>query len=71
MATTIKSHADQVTLTRFWGGDNRGVCIQITTPGDKGGYEHNYVTMTRAQAGALARDLYDFSTSREEETYEN
>ena len=35
MATDLKSHAQDVDLTRFWGGDTRGVCVQVTTPAAK------------------------------------
>ena len=28
MATDLKSHAQDVDLTRFWGGDTRGVCVR-------------------------------------------
>ena len=35
MATDLKSQAQHVDLTRFWGGKDRGTCIQITTPAQK------------------------------------
>jgi hypothetical protein len=74
MSTNIKSHAPSVDLTRFWGGDNKGTCIQITVPATKEnkakGIFYDAVQLTRGQAAALARDLHDFATHREEETYE-
>mgnify|MGYP001193310311 FL=1 len=74
MATNIKSHAPAVDLTRFWGGDKRGTCVQITVPATEDnkakGIFHDAVQLTRGQAAALARDLHDFATHREEETYE-
>jgi len=74
MATDLKSHAQGVSLTRFWGGDSRGVCVQVTAKRadsqPKGllpdtGFDS--VQMTRAQAAALAADLVDFAQGREVE----
>ena len=71
MATDLKSHASGVSLTRFYGGKDRGSCVQITT-------EARYVnsanpldffkniSLTRSQAAALAADLRDCSQRREE-----
>jgi hypothetical protein len=65
MATNLRSHADRVTLTRFFGGSDRGVCVQVTTDQGAGQFEH--VSLTRAQAAALAADLLDFAQGREQE----
>lgn len=65
MSTELKSRADRVALTRFWGGSDRGVCAQVTV--DSGAGQFDYVQLTRAQAAALSRDLWDFATGREEE----
>jgi hypothetical protein len=62
MSTELKSHADDVTLTRFFGGSDRGVCVQVTER-----VTHNFVQLTRAQAAALAADLMDFAQGREQE----
>ena len=59
MATELQSHAKDVNLTRFFGGKDRGVCVQLTT----GWQEH--VSLTRAQAAAVAADLMDFAQGRE------
>jgi hypothetical protein len=72
MSTDLKSHAKDVSLTRFWGGDNRGPCVQVTQPNpnyliDEGGKRFNNVQLTRAQAAALAADLLDFAQGREQE----
>ena len=72
MATDLKSHAQDVDLTRFWGGDTRGVCVQITTPAAKPLSRTSFfdtVQLTRAQAAALAADLMDFAQGREVEDH--
>lgn len=65
MSTELKSHADRVTLTRFFGGWDRGVCVQVTV--DSGAGQFDYVQLTRAQAAALSSDLLDFAQARETE----
>jgi hypothetical protein len=74
MATELKSHAAEVTLTRFFGGSDRGTCVQVTQPKvgyctDAGGDMFSYVQLTRAQAAALAADLLDFAQGRETEDF--
>ena len=71
MSTDLKSHAQDVTLTRFWGGQ-RGSCVQVTQPtpnydSDAGGPMFSHVQLTRAQAAAMAADLLDFAQGREQE----
>jgi hypothetical protein len=65
MSTELKSHAEDVTLTRFFGGSDRGTCVQVTVNQGAGQFEH--VALTRAQAAALAADLLDFAQGREQE----
>lgn len=72
MSTEIKSHANGVSLTRFFGGKERGSCVQVTQPNpnfdsDAGGDMFSHVQLTRAQAAALAADLQDFAQGREQE----
>jgi hypothetical protein len=73
MATDLKSNARDVSLTRFWGGDNKGSCVQVTTPACKdnrdAGQFFDSVQLTRAQAAALAADLLDFAQGRETEDF--
>lgn len=64
MSTKLKSHADRVKLTRFFGGSDRGACVQVTV--DLGRRFAN-VQLTRAQAAALSADLLDFAQARETE----
>ena len=66
MATDLKSHAKNVSLTRFFGGHDRGTCVQVTV--DNGALQFDHVSLTRAQAAAVAADLLDFAQGREEES---
>ena len=69
MATDLKSQAQHVDLTRFWGGDTRGVCVQITTPAAKQLSRTSFfdtVQLTRAQAAALGKDLLEFAKGNEQ-----
>jgi len=72
MSTELKSHAKNVSLTRFWGGQ-RGSCVQVTQPREDTNLEVAFtdkfftsLQLTRAQAAALAADLQDFAQGREE-----
>tara|TARA_Y100001960_G_C14134840_1_gene568668 strand:- start:83 stop:313 length:231 start_codon:yes stop_codon:yes gene_type:complete len=74
MATNLKSNTPQIDLTRFWGGKERGSCIQISTPASEEIIgSPSFVTfkdsiqLTRSEACALAMDLLDFSSNREKE----
>jgi len=69
MATELRSHAEDVTLTRFFGGSDRKTCVQVTTK--MGANQFQYVSLTRSQAAALAADLLDFAQGREVEDFEN
>ncbi len=73
MATDLKTHAKDVKLTRFWGGSDKGSCVQVTTPASKDNREagqfFDSVQLTRAQAAALAADLLDFAQGRETEDF--
>ena len=72
MSTDLKSHAKDVSLTRFWGGSLRGSSVQVTQPNpnydtDAGGPMFSHVQLTRSQAAAMAADLMDFAQGREQE----
>ena len=73
MATDLKSHAQGVSLTRFFGGDDRGVCVQVTTKKREPQHTEFFdsVQLTRAQAAALAADLMEFAQGREAEQIGN
>ena len=70
MATDLKSRTEDVSLTRFYGGEARGTCVQVTTtyttnPADF--FKH--ISLTRDEARTLAADLAAFAAGVEEETY--
>ena len=72
MATDLKSKTEDVMLTRFYGGENRGTCVQVTTtytanPADF--FKH--VSFTREQARTVAEDLMAFANSEEEPVYDS
>jgi len=72
MATDLKSTTQDVSLTRFYGGKDRGTCVQVTTtytanPADF----FKYVSFTREQARSVAQDLLAFANSKEEPAYDN
>ena len=74
MATDLRSKTQNVTLTRFWGGKNKGSCVQVTQPRkDTNMIEVNVtdkfftaIQLTREQAADLATDLMDFAMKKEE-----
>jgi len=74
MATDLRSKTQNVTLTRFWGGKNKGSCIQVTQPRkDTNLIEVNVtdkfftaIQLTREQAADLATDLMAFAMKKEE-----
>ena len=49
---TIKTITQDVALTSYYGGDKRGVCLQITNQNDEG-----YVQLTKAQARELVSEI--------------
>lgn len=61
MSTELTTEMLSHKLTEFWGGDERGVCAQVTalspTHGDNG---EGYIQMTMAEAAALCNDLSMF-----------
>mgnify|MGYP006235000599 FL=1 len=80
MSTDLKSRNHRtVGLTRFWGGESRGACVQITTSRDwrKEGELSapdkffNHVTMSKSEAVALAQDLLDFAGDTAEEEFDS
>jgi hypothetical protein len=72
MATDLKSTAQGVSLTRFFGGEDRGVCVQVTTNRRTDPTEMSFfdsVQLTREQAAQLAKDLTAFAEGKEVEDF--
>ena len=71
MATDLKSSTEDVMLTRFFGGQGQGTCVQVTTtytadPADF--FKH--ISLTREQALTLGRDLVAFGEGKEKTEFE-
>ena len=64
MATDLKTSTSNVQLTRFFGGEDRGVCVQVSST-----KWNEQVQLTRAQAFALAQDLMQFAKGKEKEQF--
>jgi len=67
MSTDLKgteSINGQVMLTRYFGGTERGACLQVTPPG---GYSTPYLSLTKEQALDLAVALVEFANGKREE----
>ena len=73
MATDIKTNSEAFWLTRFFGGKDKGSCIQITIPRENKtprSVAENYFdhkSLTREQAKELSIELMLFANMREEE----
>ena len=72
MSTELRNvPTTEIKQTRFYGGDDRGVCIQISqvTPNApryaSESRSFDYIQLTRRQAGLLAGELYLFADSLE------
>ena len=74
MATDLKTNSEAFWLTRFFGGKDKGSCVQITVPRqDKAprSVAENYfdhISLTREQAKELSIELMLFANMREEES---
>ena len=67
MSTELKgteSINGQVMLTRYFGGVERGACLQVTPPG---GERTPYLSLTKDQAFELAIALIEFTMDKREE----
>lgn len=65
MATELKGTTDlngEVMLTRYWGGEANGVCVQVNAMWPK-----PYLSLTKKQALELAVALVEFANDCREE----
>ena len=60
----IESINGQVMLNRYFGGTERGACLQLVPPG---GFMAPYLSLTKGQALDLAVALVEFANGKREE----
>ena len=73
MSTELRTNAvlteAGVSVTRFFGGSDRGACVQVTQPirnRVQGELSHSFVQLTRTEALAMARQLLEFAAGEEQ-----
>lgn len=73
MSTELKSNVEDIAQTRFFGGVDKGVCVQLTQPRSKTTLSPKLditdemwtcVQLTKEQARALAHDLLAFADGK-------
>jgi hypothetical protein len=71
MATDLKTNGESFWMTRFFGGQERGTCVQVTqerfNKDEKPSDMFNTFQLTREDARQLAVELMLFAEGREEE----
>jgi hypothetical protein len=68
MSTELNCNiAPEVSATRFFGGTDRGACIQVTRPSHTEPAKFDHISFTREEAISAAKLLIDFATMTEEE----
>ena len=79
MSTNLKPPTEDISATRFWGGTDRGLCIQLTMPVPARELRlRNSITdsmfdmiqLSRSEALMVAKTLIDFAASKEIEEIE-
>jgi len=58
MSTDIKTDLPRHSLTEYYGGDERGICVQITALKMEDG--DGYITLSSEEAEILIKDLKGF-----------
>ena len=58
MSTEIGTKMREHVLNEFWGGSDRGKCIQVTSI--SGQEDAGHIQLTMVEAATLAKDLSDF-----------
>jgi hypothetical protein len=51
MSTQLRNVTSHMAQTRFWGGENRGVCVQVSQKNFEGG--HQFLQLTKEDAALL------------------
>lgn len=61
MSTEIETRLTRHSLVEFWGGDKRGICLQVTCRSASTPDSEGYIQLTMAEAAILAKQLADFA----------
>jgi hypothetical protein len=73
MATDLKTNGENFWMTRFYGGNSRGTCVQVTqerfNKDEKPSDMFNTFQLTREDARQLAVELMLFAEGREQEDF--
>ena len=71
MSTQLRNVTETMSQTRFWGGQERGSCVQVTQRGlaDIGNGQNGFgfLQVNRQQAALLAQELLLFANGNEVE----
>ncbi|MBO02099.1 MAG: hypothetical protein CMG35_05600 [Candidatus Marinimicrobia bacterium] len=74
MATDLKTNSEAFWLTRFFGGKDKGSCVQVTMPRENKPARSaadnffDHISLTREEARELSIELMLFANKREEES---
>jgi hypothetical protein len=67
MSTQLRNVTSHMAMLRFWGGENRGVCAQVSQKNFGG---HQFLQLTKEDAALLAAELTLFVQGHEVEDME-
>ena len=63
MATQLRNVTPHMAQLRFFGGENRGVCVHVSQTSSEGG--HQFLQLTKEDAALLAAELTLFVQGHE------
>lgn len=72
MSTELQNRVERISLTRFFGGKERGPCIQLTwdLPRKvKSNQNWAMLQLTKTEAAELAKDLLEFAAGESHARY--
>ena len=67
MSTQLRNVTTNMAQTRFFSGETRGVCVQVSQKSFKGG--HQFLQLTKHEAALLAAELTLFAQGHEVEDH--
>ena len=78
MSTELEIDIPSIGMTRFWGADSHGTCVQITQCNSRleqhdmsSIFNWHSLQLTKSDAKILGQALLDFSNDKETETFSN